>query len=277
MDKIQQAVETYLAKLYRLRSTGGATAETSFYSALEEMLNAIGHDLKPKVFCLSQLADQGAGHPDLGLFTAPQCQRGQPRQGVLPERGVVRSQTAEGKRLVHSRNASGKQVLGPLSIRGGDQLPLLPHGWRGSQNGKAASLEGYQLATTEEAFWEVARTAQSSAKAFGKSFGEYLRRALTQSAFRFANRRTLPGSSLRTPATRSRECRPRERCGRWRPFATRLNKRWASGSKARKENTSSARPLFRHYSMASFPAGYFGRSRSRRPPGVSTGGQPSGI
>ena len=89
MDKIEQAVETYLAKLYRLRSTGGATAETSFYSALEELLNAIGHDLKPKVFCLSQLADQGAGHPDFGLFTPAQCQRGQPRPGVLPERGVI--------------------------------------------------------------------------------------------------------------------------------------------------------------------------------------------
>ena len=89
MDKIEQAVETYLAKLSRLRSTGGATAETSFYSALEDLLNAIGHDLKPKVFCLSQLADQGAGHPDFGLFTAAQCQRGQPRPGVVPERGVI--------------------------------------------------------------------------------------------------------------------------------------------------------------------------------------------
>ena len=49
------------------------------------------------------------------------------------------------------------------------------------REGRSARLEGYQLAATEEAFWEVARTAQSSAKAFGKSFGEYLRRALTQS------------------------------------------------------------------------------------------------
>jgi len=46
--------------------------------------------LRPKVFCLSQLADQGAGHPDFGLFTAAQCQRGQPRPGALPERGVVK-------------------------------------------------------------------------------------------------------------------------------------------------------------------------------------------
>src|SRR5512132_29260 len=65
MERIEQTVEVYLARLYRLRSTGGATAETSFYSALEELLNAIGHDLKPKVFCLSQLADQGAGQPIL--------------------------------------------------------------------------------------------------------------------------------------------------------------------------------------------------------------------
>jgi hypothetical protein len=49
MHKIEQAVEVYLARLHRLRSTGGATAETSFYSPLEDLLNAIGHDLKPKV------------------------------------------------------------------------------------------------------------------------------------------------------------------------------------------------------------------------------------
>ena len=180
MDKIEQAVETYLAKLYRLRSTGGATAETSFYSALEELLNAIGNDLKPKVFCLSQLADQGAGHPDFGLFTAAQCQRGQPRPGNVPERGVV-----EVKPL--RENAWFTAETSQVSKYWGRYRFVVVTNFRSflmigeDRNGNAARLEAYQLAATEQAFWDVARTAQSSAKAFGKSFGEYLRRALTQS------------------------------------------------------------------------------------------------
>ena len=34
-------------------------------------------------------ADQGAGHPDLYLYTEKQIQKGRPRKGQAPERGVV--------------------------------------------------------------------------------------------------------------------------------------------------------------------------------------------
>ena len=53
------------------------------------LLNAIGATLKPKVFCVGELADQGAGHPDFGLYAAKQVQKGQPKQGQVPEGGVV--------------------------------------------------------------------------------------------------------------------------------------------------------------------------------------------
>lgn len=133
MDKIEQAVETYLAKLYRLRSTGGATAETSFYSALEELLNAIGNDLKPKVFCLSQLADQGAGHPDFGLFTAAQCQRGQPRPGNVPERGVVEVKPLRENAWFTAETSQVSKYWGRYRFCGGDQLPIFPDDRRGSK------------------------------------------------------------------------------------------------------------------------------------------------
>ena len=75
-------VETYLADLRRIRASGGATAETSSYTPLENLLNAVGGGLRPKVFCVGQLRDQGAGHPDFGLYAANQVQRGgQPREG----------------------------------------------------------------------------------------------------------------------------------------------------------------------------------------------------
>ena len=50
---------------------------------LANLLNAIGATLKPKVFFASaSLADQGAGHPDFGLYAAKQVQKGQPKTGA---------------------------------------------------------------------------------------------------------------------------------------------------------------------------------------------------
>ena len=87
--KLTSIVEEYLSDLRRLRASGGATGELSTYPALSNLLNAVGATLRPKVFCVVELADQGAGHPDLGLYASGQVQRGKPRAGQVPERGVV--------------------------------------------------------------------------------------------------------------------------------------------------------------------------------------------
>ena len=91
--KLAAAVETYLAELRRVRASGGATGERSSYGPLANLLNAVGATLRPKVFCVAELADQGAGHPDFGLYTARQVQRGRPRAAQVPERGVVEVKT----------------------------------------------------------------------------------------------------------------------------------------------------------------------------------------
>lgn len=63
------AVADYLAGLARNRGTGAARKETSYYGPLENLLNAVGQGLKPKVHCVGQLADRfGVGSPDFGLF-----------------------------------------------------------------------------------------------------------------------------------------------------------------------------------------------------------------
>ena len=82
-------VEDYLADLRRARASGGATGERSTYPALQGLFSGVGATLRPKAFCVQELADQGVGHPDFGLYAASQVQRGSPRQGQLPERGVV--------------------------------------------------------------------------------------------------------------------------------------------------------------------------------------------
>ena len=62
--RLTAAVAAYIAELGRIRASGGATGERSSYGPLANLLDAVGATLKPKVFCVGELADQGAGHPD---------------------------------------------------------------------------------------------------------------------------------------------------------------------------------------------------------------------
>ena len=82
----------YLATIRDVRATGAGTDELSYYPALQQLLNHLGGKLKPRVFCVSQLADQGAGQPDYGLYTKNQTGRmdlERITEGLVPERGVI--------------------------------------------------------------------------------------------------------------------------------------------------------------------------------------------
>ena len=85
-------LETYLTELRSTHLLRAATDETSGYPALKALLDAAGEGLKPKVRCVIQLANRGAGLPDGGLFTAEQFRRadggGWP-QGQAPARGAI--------------------------------------------------------------------------------------------------------------------------------------------------------------------------------------------
>lgn len=61
-------LETYLRELTTIRSTGAAVAETSYYTPLANLLNTVGQTLKPRVRCIINLRNVGAGIPDGGLF-----------------------------------------------------------------------------------------------------------------------------------------------------------------------------------------------------------------
>ena len=88
-SKLTATVEEYFADLRQVRASGAATPERSLYGPLGDLLKVVGTTLKPKVFCVLEPADLGAGHPDFGLYAAKQMQRGAPREGQMPERGVV--------------------------------------------------------------------------------------------------------------------------------------------------------------------------------------------
>ena len=88
----EDAVQKYLTDVGEIYRTGGGVAEESYYGALESLLNEAGKGLKPRVRCVGQLKDTGAGGPDFGFFTANQFQSSkdsQPIAGQNPERGVI--------------------------------------------------------------------------------------------------------------------------------------------------------------------------------------------
>lgn len=179
-DKDKTAVAGYFARLGALRATGATTGETSYYSVLEGLINAVGAELKPKVFCVAQMADQGAGHPDFGLYTASQCQKGTPKAGQKPERGVVEVKSAADDAWF---TADTKQVSKYWAAY---RLVLVTN-YRDfllvgeNRAGASEKLEGFRLAASEEDFWKRLAKPTQYAEEVGQAFAEYLRRALTQS------------------------------------------------------------------------------------------------
>ena len=174
------AVEAYFSDLARIRASGGATSERSYYPALANLLNAVGATLRPKAFCVGELADQGAGHPDFGLYAARQVQRGRPREGQTPERGVVEVKpgeddawlTAEGEQV--SRYWDRYRLVLVTNTR--DFLLL------GECAGEPVMLERFRLAESMEDFEQQLNTPRAFANKTGTGLMEYLTRALSHQA-----------------------------------------------------------------------------------------------
>jgi hypothetical protein len=85
-------LETYLQEMCEIRSTGAGVEEESYYHPLAALLNEVGKKLKPKVKCVLQLTNRGAGKPDGGLFTADQFEKlsdAEPLAGQPPARGAI--------------------------------------------------------------------------------------------------------------------------------------------------------------------------------------------
>ncbi len=180
-ERLTAAVESYLGDLRRIRASGGATGERSYYPPLTNLLNAVGATLKPKVYCVSELAEQGAGHPDLGLYAARQTQRGRLREGQTPERGVVEVKPVDDDAWL---TASGDQVsrywgrYGLVLVTNTRDFVLLGE----DAAGGPAKLETFRLAESAEQFESRLETPRDFAGDVGAGLGEYLCRALSHRA-----------------------------------------------------------------------------------------------
>ncbi len=179
--KLTTAVETYLDDLRRVRASGGATGERSSYGPLANLLDSVGATLKPRVFCVGELADQGAGHPDFGLYTARQTQRGRPREGQTPERGVVEVKSphedlrAPAVREQVTRYWGRYRLVLVTNLREFGLIGPDP-------DGGETMLESFRLAESEEAFARRLEHPHAFARAIGAGLGEYLARALSHRA-----------------------------------------------------------------------------------------------
>ena len=175
------AVETYLTDLRRIHASGGATGERSYYGPLANLLNAVGSTLKPTVICVDELADQGAGHPDFGLYAAKQLQKNQPKEGQVPERGVVevKAATDDAWLIAESDQVSRYWMRYRLVLVTNTRDFVLVGE---DTTGQPARLETFQLADSAEDFARRLDTPRAFARAVGAGLGEYLCRALSHRA-----------------------------------------------------------------------------------------------
>jgi hypothetical protein len=153
-------VAQYIAELRAIRSTGSATAETSYYPPLSQLFNFAGQSLKPVVLFSTQLRDSGAGVPDGGFFPQPKRQHRntEPEPLQNPERGVVEIKPADCNLDTLSADPQILRYLRQYSLvlitnlRQFRLLELAP-------SGAVQVLERYTLADTPADLWRAPLSA----------------------------------------------------------------------------------------------------------------------
>ncbi len=174
-------LETYLNELAPLRM---ATQETSGYPALANLLNAIGHTLKPKVRCIIHPKNSGAGIPDGGLFTPDQLKRYDEADTfgeLLPARGAMEVKPASDDLAAIATTQQVKDYVAHY----GQVLLTNYHGFlllKRAPGGRIQPLESFQLAANEKEFWLAAAHPRKTAVALGERLSEYLKRVMLHNA-----------------------------------------------------------------------------------------------
>ena len=179
--KLTAAVEEYLAELRKIRVSGGGTSELSYYLPLGNLLNAVGGWLRPRMHCVSQLAQQGAGHPDFGLYAAKQVSKGRPKQGQLPEGGVVEVKSASDDAWLTADSAQVSrywQRYRLVLVTNTRDFVLLGE----DPQGNPTRLETFRLAESAADFEAKLQHPRAFTNGVGPALAEYLGRALSHRA-----------------------------------------------------------------------------------------------
>ena len=179
--KLTTAVEQYFTDLRSIRASGGSTPELSYYPPLTNLLNAVGGTLKPKVFCISAMAQQGADHPDFGLYSASQLQKGKAREGQLPERGVIEVKSVTDDAWLTADGGQVSKYWGlyrVVLVTNTRDFVLLGV----DAAGQPVKLETFRLADSADDFDQLLQKPRAFARDVGAGLGEYLSRSLSHTA-----------------------------------------------------------------------------------------------
>jgi hypothetical protein len=182
-------IEGYLGDMSQIYGTRSNAPETSFYPALEHLLTSIGKSLNPKVRCVINLANRGAGLPDGGLFTADQFGRktrsaedqDNPFLAQSPSRGVLEAKplTADINQVVGSEQVGRYwKKYGMVLVTNFRSFALIGK----NASGQPSVLESFTLADSEKEFWQLAAHPRKTAAERGERMLEYLRRVLLHNA-----------------------------------------------------------------------------------------------
>ncbi|MDP3065093.1 MAG: type ISP restriction/modification enzyme [Chloroflexota bacterium] len=186
MKEHTQLLESYFRSLLEVRQSGAGVKEESYYDALSNLLNGIGSGLKPRVRCILQLGNRGAGRPDGGLFTEDQWKQGDHHKPLLglpqpPNRGVIEVKPTSDDVWV---TADTRQVTGywqhyrQVLVTNYRECVLVGQ----DQDGNPVKLETYRLADNEAEFWAQAARPRAFARRHATTFTEFLHRVMLYAA-----------------------------------------------------------------------------------------------
>lgn len=175
-------IARYLHRLHQIHASGQGTAETSSYSALEELMETIGKGLKPVVVPMAQMKNQGAGMPDFGLYTKEQLRRkGVELNAINPARGVVEVKGTADNTWLTAKGAQATKYWEKYRL-------VLVTNYRDflilgeDADGKPLQLGTFSISRDEAEFWAAAQHAERTAELQGEAILDFLRRALLQAA-----------------------------------------------------------------------------------------------
>lgn len=171
-------IETYLKSMGEIRRTGAAVPETSYYGALEALLNEVGDDLSPRVRAVLTLRDEGAGLPDGGFFTAEQISGDvdDPFRRVSPARGAVEVKPPDrpvGEVAETEQVRRYAQKYGQVLVTNYREFMLVA-----SDPGGVRQLEYFELARDPGAFWTMTGHPRKAAAEQGDELVDYLKRVM---------------------------------------------------------------------------------------------------
>lgn len=184
----ENPIEKYLSDIGEVHGTRANAPETSFYPALENLLTGVGKLLSPRVRCVINLANRGAGLPDGGLFSADQFPRRKCDDrgdnlflAQIPSRGVIEAKppTQDVDRIAETKQVERYwQRYGMVLVTNFRAFALVGR----DANGQPRILESFVLADSADEFWQMAFHPRKTASQLGERMIEFLRRVLLHNA-----------------------------------------------------------------------------------------------